>query len=70
MLLSDTITSAQKAREAGCQVQETVYEGMFHVFQAGMLRVPESQEAWKEVEAFLTAQSGQRIESSEKIENE
>lgn len=70
MLLSDTIISAQKAREAGCQVQETIYEGMFHVFQAGMLRMPESEEAWKEVEAFLTAQSAQSIESSEKTENE
>lgn len=73
MLLSDTITSAQKAREAGCQVQETIYEGMFHVFQAGMMRMPESERAWKEVEAFLTFHSPwitEEIEEDESSENQ
>lgn len=53
MLLSDTLSSVQKAREAGCDVKQTVYEGMFHVFQMGLLRMLESEEAWKEVESFI-----------------
>ena len=53
MLLSDTTDVAQKAREAGCQVQVTVYEGMFHEFQQALDRMPESREAWEEVRRFV-----------------
>ncbi len=55
MLLSDSVEAARKAEQAGCQVELTVYEDMFHVFQLGMDKLPESREAWKQVERFLTA---------------
>lgn len=56
MLLSDTQDAVRKARQAGCSVQETVYDGMFHVFQMALKRIPESEQAWNEVEAFLLAE--------------
>lgn len=56
MLLSDSVSAAKKAEEAGCRTKLTVYEGMFHVFQMGMKRLPESEAAWKEVEEFITGQ--------------
>ena len=36
MLLSDTLSVAEKAREAGVRRRVSVYEGMFHVFQMSM----------------------------------
>ena len=53
MLLSDTTEAVKKAREAGCKVQETIYEGMFHVFQMALNRIPESEAAWQEVTDFV-----------------
>lgn len=53
MLLSDTCTVAQKAREAGVMVKEHIYTGMFHVFQMGLLLYPEAKEAWLEVGRFI-----------------
>lgn len=53
MLLSDSTAAAKKAEEAGCQVELTVYEGMFHVFQLSMDMLPESQAAWEQVSRFL-----------------
>lgn len=53
MLLSDTTDVVLKAREAGCQVQMTVYEGMFHEFQQALERMPESRQAWEEVRTFV-----------------
>lgn len=53
MLLSDSVEAARKAKNAGCEVKLSVYDGMFHVFQLGMNRMKESREAWQEVEAFL-----------------
>ncbi len=53
MLLSDTTEAVKKARAAGCEVQETIYEGMFHVFQMAMNRMPESEKAWEEVALFV-----------------
>lgn len=53
MLLSDTTDAVKKAREAGCQVKESVYEGMFHVFQMAMDKMPESEKAWEEAAAFI-----------------
>lgn len=58
MLLSDTLSAAEKAQEAGCDVVQTTYEGMFHVFQMGLMKLPESQEAWQEVEAFISRLGG------------
>ena len=55
MLLSDSVEAAKKAEAAGCQVQLSVYEGMFHVFQLGMKKMKEAREAWQEIENFLNA---------------
>ena len=54
MLLSDSARAAKKAKIAGCEVQLTIYDEMFHVFQLGMKKMKESRNAWKEVEEFLT----------------
>lgn len=53
MLLSDTLTVAEKARKAGVPVKEHMYNGMFHVFQMGLLLYPEAKEAWIEVGRFI-----------------
>ena len=53
MLLDDTRTVADKARKAGVAVDEHIYKGMFHVFQMGLLRYPESENAWMEVGNFI-----------------
>lgn len=53
MLLSDSVDAAQKAKEAGCDVQLSIYDGMFHVFQMALDILPESQQAWQEVKEFV-----------------
>lgn len=53
MLLSDTTDVVQIAREAKCDVQMTIYEGMFHEFQQAMDKLPESKAAWEEIKAFV-----------------
>ena len=53
VLLSDTLTVADKLKSAGVKRRLSVYEGMFHVFQMGLDLIPESREAWEEVETFL-----------------
>lgn len=53
MLLSDSISAAEKAKAAGCEVTLSVYEGMFHVFQLGMKKMRESRQAWQEVDEFV-----------------
>ena len=53
MLLSDSITVAEKARSAGVKVRFTKYQGMFHVFQMAGTIMQESKQAWAEVKRFL-----------------
>ena len=53
MLLSDSETVAEKAKEAGVKVRMSVYEGMFHVFQMAATLMPESKKAWAEVGKFI-----------------
>lgn len=53
MLLSDSVSFAKKAKEAGVKVRLSIYEGMFHVFQMGELMLPESKRAWEEAGKFL-----------------
>ncbi|MCR5654725.1 MAG: alpha/beta hydrolase [Lachnospiraceae bacterium] len=53
MLLSDTLAVSKKAKAAGVKVREHTYKGMFHDFQMGLLRYPESRKAWEEAAAFL-----------------
>lgn len=53
MLLSDTLCVAGKAKQAGVLVKEHVYQGMFHVFQMGLIMYPEAKQAWIEVGRFI-----------------
>ncbi len=53
MLLSDSTSLAQKARDAGVKVHLSVYDGMFHVFQMAPLAMPECKRAWVEVGHFI-----------------
>lgn len=52
-LLNDTISVANKAKAAGVSVQQTTYDGMFHVFQMLFPQLPEANEAWNEVSDFI-----------------
>lgn len=64
MLLSDSVSVADKAKAAGCKVRLTVYEGMFHIFQMAMKLMPESRAAWSEIGRFLkVCHCGNRKES-------
>jgi predicted amidohydrolase len=54
MLLSDSISVAEKAKQAGSRVKLSVYDGMFHVFQMAMKLMPESVRAWNEAGRFLS----------------
>jgi acetyl esterase/lipase len=53
MLLSDTTEVAHKIKESGGKIRISIYEGMFHVFQMSKLLIPESRNAWQEVEQFF-----------------
>lgn len=53
MLLSDSLSVADKARQAGVRCRLSVYEGMFHEFQMSMGLFPESREAWSEAGKFI-----------------
>lgn len=53
MLLSDSVSVAAKAREQGCRVRLSIYEGMFHIFQMAAKLLPESKKAWVEVGRFI-----------------
>lgn len=57
MLLDDSVRAAKKAKEANVAVELSVYEGMYHVFQMGMNRVPEAKKAWEEIEVFINVSS-------------
>ena len=61
MLLSDTLSVAKKAKEAGVLVKEHTYTGMFHVFQMGKLLYPEAKEAWVEVGRFIRALTAENV---------
>jgi len=54
-ILSDAQTAGKKAAEAGVDVTVTVYEGMFHVFQAAGEWTAEGKAAWAEIEQFIHA---------------
>lgn len=58
MLLSDSLSVAEKAKQAGVKVRYTEYEGMFHVFQMAAKIMPESRQAWSEVHGFLNVIRG------------
>lgn len=58
MLLSDSIGVAYKAKQQGVKVRLSIYKGMFHVFQMGMMMMPESKRAWKEIGRYFEAVTG------------
>ncbi len=53
MLLSDSISVAEKAKSAGVKVRLSVYPGMFHVFQMAGTIMDESRQAWAELKRFF-----------------
>ena len=63
MLLSDSVSLAKKAKEAGVKVRLSIYEGMFHVFQMGELMLQESKKAWEEAGKFLRVLDRRRRET-------
>ncbi len=67
MLLSDTLVVADKVRAACGKLRVSVYDGMFHVFQMALRLIPESQEAWNEVGAFLQIIYGIRRKPEGKV---
>ncbi|HHT16476.1 MAG TPA: alpha/beta hydrolase [Papillibacter sp.] len=52
-LLDDTTRVAQKAKDAGAELTQTTYPGMFHVFQMLFPELPEANTAWDEVKTFM-----------------
>lgn len=53
IMIEDTRRLAEKAREAGVAVTQTVYPGMTHVFQLNQGESPEATAAIAELAAFL-----------------
>ncbi len=58
MLLSDSIAVAYKAKRQGAKVRLSIYGGMFHVFQMGMMMMPESKRAWREIGRYFQVITG------------
>ena len=58
MLLSDSVGVAYKAKQQGAKVRLSIYEGMFHVFQMGMMLMPESKRAWSEIGRYFEVVTG------------
>lgn len=52
-IVSDAETTGAKAAAEGVEVKVTIYEGMFHVFQAAGGLTAEGKAAWAEVEQFI-----------------
>lgn len=53
VLLSDTLTVADKAKKDNVDIKLSVYDGMFHVFQMCGDLIPESKAAWDEIQQFI-----------------
>lgn len=58
VLLSDSQMVHDNAVGYGVDCTLSIYKGMFHVFQGSLSLLPESNDAWEEVEAFVRAQLG------------
>ncbi|NDV01133.1 alpha/beta hydrolase [Pseudoroseicyclus tamaricis] len=54
LMLDDSLAFAERARDAGAEVELTVWDGMWHVHHHA-LTVPEAQEAVAEAAAFIRA---------------
>jgi len=53
ILLSDSTRAAEKVKAAGGEVEIEIWPGMWHVFQAFLLQVPESKKAAKKIGKFV-----------------
>lgn len=53
VLLDDSVRVAENAQAAGVEVKLKVWEGMWHVFQAYAMAVPEARESIDELGAFV-----------------
>lgn len=53
MLLSDSLTVAERAEAAGVPVQLKQYKGLWHVFYIGEARFREQKEAWNTIKEYL-----------------
>lgn len=53
ILLDDILETAKNAKEAGVDVNATIYEMMSHDFQLLLPELKESQKAWAEMKAFI-----------------
>jgi acetyl esterase/lipase len=53
ILLSDSTRAADKVKAAGGEVEIEIWPGMWHVFQAFLLQVPESKKAVKKIGNFV-----------------
>ena len=56
ILLSDSLTFAEKAKAEGVDVRLEVYPKMFHVFNAFWKILPKAREANKKLGEFMRAQ--------------
>lgn len=68
LLLSDTVIMHRKLRRAGVAAELHVYEGMAHADYAFAANLPESQEHFRELNAFLSktlAPGGSQAETEE-----
>lgn len=52
VLLSDSETICEKAKNCGVDARLTAYNGMYHVFQQAGDFIPEGKKAWKEIAEF------------------
>lgn len=53
MLLSDSLTVAERAQAAGVPVEVKEYKGLWHVFYVGEARFREQKEAWSTIRDYL-----------------
>lgn len=53
VLLSDSETIAEKAKEAGVDVKLLKYEGMYHAFYIVTPQIKEARQAWAEIGSFI-----------------
>ncbi|WP_297167385.1 alpha/beta hydrolase, partial [Thermogemmatispora sp.] len=56
ILLSDVISFAERARQAGVAVELEIWEGMWHVWQIGAPWMPEATRAIQRIGAFIQRQ--------------
>jgi monoterpene epsilon-lactone hydrolase len=58
ILLSDSVRLAERAQEAGVEVDLKIWPGMWHVFQTAARLVPESRQSIHEIGRFILNNTG------------